>query len=236
MSRVLVISDIHSNYDALESVLLENFDYLLISGDLVDYGPEPHKVIDEIKDKSDFIVIGNHDSANAFNIDCRCSEKFHDLSVYTRNFYKRLISNDQIKFLRSLPLFKNFEIDGVRFTMVHASMTDYLYDYVLPTIGDEDLVKKFKNSESDFVIFGHTHLPMVRRIKSTVYVNPGSVGQPRDGDWRTSYAIIDTNEKSYFIKRIKYDLETTVQKINSMDMEINKKETLIKILRKGESP
>jgi len=231
----LVISDLHGNYDALNSILSEDFDYLIVSGDLTDYGPEPHLVIDEIKNKANFAVMGNHDSANGFNIDCRCSEKFHDLSVYTRDYYKKFLSDEHIKFLRSLPLFKNFEIDGIKFTMVHASLEDYLYDYVLPSVSDVDLIKKFKNSTSDFVIFGHTHLPMWRKLNSTIFINPGSAGQPRDGNWKASYATINTNDKSFNIKRIKYDVEKTIKKINSLDMKNDIKELLINILMKGGS-
>jgi len=233
MSKILVISDIHGNYDALYSVLTEKYDYLIVSGDLTDYGPDPGLVIDAIKESAHHVVMGNHDSANAFNIDCKCSEKFHDLSVYTRNFYKKFISTEEIKFLKTLPLFLNFEIDGLKFTTVHASLADYLYDYVFPEISNEDLIKKFKNSSSDFVIFGHTHLPMIRIINSTVYINPGSVGQPRDGNWEASYAIIDTYDKSFKIKRKRYDIEKTIEKINVLNMDDKIKDTLIKILKNG---
>ncbi len=233
MSKILVVSDIHGNYDALYSILNEKFDYLIVSGDLTDYGPEPGHVIDAIKENAHYVVMGNHDSANAFNIDCRCSEKFHELSVYTRNYYKKFISAEEIKFLKTLPLFLNFEIDGIKFTMVHASLLDYLYDYVFPEISNEDLIKKFKNSSSDFVIFGHTHLPMSRIINSTVYINPGTTGQPRDGIWEASYAIINTNNKSFKIKRNKYDIEKTIDKIKVLDMDEKIKSTLIKILKNG---
>jgi len=76
-------------------------------------------------------------------------------------------------------------------------------------------------------------LPMIRIINSTVYINPGSVGQPRDGNWEASYAIIDTYDKSFKIKRKRYDIEKTIEKINVLNMDDKIKDTLIKILKNG---
>ncbi|MCC6041942.1 MAG: metallophosphoesterase, partial [Desulfurococcaceae archaeon] len=85
--RVLIISDIHGNYDALKTVLetARGFDYIWFLGDLVDYGPEPHLVVDLVREiKPEVALMGNHDYAVAYNTDCMCAQELHDLSVYTR--------------------------------------------------------------------------------------------------------------------------------------------------------
>lgn len=233
MSRVLIISDIHGNIEALKSVLEEKFDYVVVSGDLVDYGPDPDLVIEKIIDLKPIIVQGNHDAANAYGIDCKCSEKLHDLSVYTRNFYKYKLNKNEIVFLRNLPMVKNFEIEGLKFTLVHASLIDPLYDYVLPSIDDNELIRKFKFSDSDFIIFGHTHLTFIRSINKSKFVNPGSVGQPRDGNWLASYAIINTDNKEIKLMRKKYNINETIGKINSLEMDKKYKEMLVSILKNG---
>ncbi|MGC8599182.1 MAG: metallophosphoesterase family protein [Thermoplasmata archaeon] len=233
MAKILVVSDIHGNYDALKEVLKEDFDFLIFSGDSVDYGPEPEKVVDELMNICYKGVMGNHDSANAFSIDCKCSEKYHDLSVKTREYLKGNLTKRHINFLGLLPLFNNFEIDGLRFTLVHGSLIDFLYDYVTPEMDDDEIVEKFKRSESDYVIFGHTHLPMVRKIGKTIYLNPGSVGQPRDGDPRASFAVIDTSKNSVEILRKEYPVEDTISKIMSLGLDENSKSQLVNILKSG---
>ncbi|MGB9643325.1 MAG: metallophosphoesterase family protein, partial [Candidatus Ratteibacteria bacterium] len=135
--------------------------------------------------------------------------------------------------LSSLPYFLNFEIESYKFTIVHGSLENYLYDYVRPNTSDEILKIKFKNSESDFVIFGHTHLPFFRKIGKTYYINPGSVGQPRDFDNRISYAIIDLNNMNVEIKRKKYNYEKTIEKIRVLNIEDKYKKMLINIFLNG---
>jgi protein phosphatase len=233
MSKIMVVSDIHGNFDAFNEILKENYDYLIFVGDSVDYGPEPGKVVDELMRSCYKCVMGNHDSANAFSIDCRCSEKFHELSVKTREYFRKTLTKSQLNFLGLLPMFQNFEIDGLRFTMVHGSLIDFLYDYVTPDTSDDGLMEKFKKSDSDYVIFGHTHLPVLRRIGKSYYINPGSVGQPRDGDPRASYAIIDTNKNDVKIIRKSYPVENTIKKIMSLDLPEGIKIQLSKILENG---
>ncbi len=82
--RLLVISDIHSNYDALKTVLEnEKYDKALFLGDLVDYGPEPAESFDLLKENADYFIMGNHDASFAYGVDCNCSQEMHDLSDYT---------------------------------------------------------------------------------------------------------------------------------------------------------
>ncbi len=233
MGKILIISDIHGNYDALETIFSEKYDFLVFSGDAVDYGPEPEKVVDFLMKNAKKCVMGNHDAANAFNIDCNCSEKYHELSVETRKYYRKNLSKNQLNFLGLLPMYQNFDIDGFTFTMVHGSLKDYLYDYVLPNENNEILIEKFKRTESDFVIFGHTHIPFIRKIGKTTFVNPGSLGQPRDGDPRASFATIDTMTGEVKLIKKGYKIEDTVKKIMDQQLENKIKDSLVKILITG---
>ncbi|MEL9998488.1 MAG: YfcE family phosphodiesterase [Thermoplasmata archaeon] len=233
MSKIIIISDIHGNFDSLKTLDSENYDFLVFAGDAVDYGPEPEKVVDFLIKNAYKSVMGNHDAANAFDIDCKCSEKYHEISVITRKYFKKNLNKRHLNFLGLLPMFNNFEIDGIKFTMVHASLMDYLYDYVLPETDDKTLLYKFKNTESDFVIFGHTHLPMIKKINKTTFINPGSLGQPRDGDIRASFAILDTKTGEVKIIRKEYDVKETIRKINEQGLENNIKDSLSKILLTG---
>ncbi len=230
MSKILIISDIHGNLEALNSVLEEKYDHVICAGDLVDYGPNPQEVIDLSKNFFK-IVMGNHDSANAFNIDCHCSQKFHEYSVETRNYFRKYIRD--LDFLRNLKMEERFEIDNLKIILVHASLVDPLYDYIFDNIDDNDLMKKFKNTQADIVIFGHSHHKFFRKVGKTIFINPGSVGQPRDGDPRASYAILDTESMNVEFKRKDYDIERTIKKLKETGLSEKTKNALINILMNG---
>ena len=101
-------------------------------GDLTDYGPEPHIVLDILRDIGPEVWIsGNHDYANAFGVDCRCGEKTHDLSVYTRkNISQKLLTKEDLRFLRELPLKREIRIEGKVYYFVHGCPADPLYGYM----------------------------------------------------------------------------------------------------------
>lgn len=225
--KILVISDVHSNVEALKAVLKIPHDKVIFAGDIVDYGPRPAECITILKDVSYKMVRGNHDNAVAFNVDCSCSKKMHKLSVETRKYTKYVLNNEEIKFLRGLPLKEEFKIDNKRFFMVHASNSDPLFTYLPPSTPEEKFKEEFGNINADFTVYGHTHLPLILKgIGKSTIVNPGSVGQPRDGDWRASCAIIDTETNKIEIKRVKYDLKKTEEQIR----EAHLPEVLIDIL------
>lgn len=229
----MVVSDIHGNLDAFGEVLNEKHDFLIFAGDSVDYGPQPSEVVDDLMKNCDKCVMGNHDAANVFSIDCRSSEKYHNLSVKTREYFKNKLSKQQLNFLGLLPMFQSFNIDGLKFTVVHGSLQDFLYDYVSPDTDEKLLLHKFRRSDDDYIVFGHTHIPMLKKVGKTTFINPGSVGQPRDGDPRSSYAIIDTQTGDVKIIRREYPVENTVKKIMSLEIEESVKISLAEILRNG---
>ncbi len=245
MSRVLVLSDIHGNIDALESVLDSvAFDEVIVLGDLVDYGPEPGMVIDVIRELDPIAIVrGNHDHAVAYNVDCRCGEATHWLSVYTReHISKKSLSRNDIVFLRDLPLKNIVDISSMKLAVVHASLEDPLYDYLYPWLNDAEItrrtVDKTLNEHPHIILVGHTHYQFCRRVKDSLLVNPGSVGQPRDGDPRASCIVIETDRdwpKITFV-RIKYPVEKTIMRLREHGIEDVYLRTLEYILKNAVVP
>lgn len=230
--RILVLSDIHGNLDALKKVLddANKWDMLWVLGDLVDYGPEPHLVVDLIRSlKPEVIVKGNHDHAVAFDTDCLCARELHELSVYTRtNISYKLLSREQIKWLKTLPLRREVVVDGKRFYVVHGSPRNPLYGYLKPSLNHDEIRLHLTPSplaahprivEVDYVVVGHTHIPWWTTIDNVNIINPGSVGQPRDGVPRASYAIIDTETMNVEYRRVSYDVEKVLSKLKNLGLE-----------------
>jgi putative phosphoesterase len=212
--RILIYSDIHSNFQALRSLLeSEKFDKSLFLGDAVDYGPEPAETVDEVFSQSDYIVQGNHDSAVANNTDCGCAPEMHELSVFTRdNISLKLLSHEDIVRLKTMPTMLEFSLEGKNFLMVHASPNNLLNGYMYGS--EAQLVwKSEKFSKFDYILVGHTHFQMFYRGR---IINPGSAGQPRDGNWMPMYAVLDTEQDQVLFKRFRYDNEKTIEKLRSV--------------------
>lgn len=212
--RVLVFSDIHSNLEALNKVLsLEKFDKAVFLGDIVDYGPNPAEALDIVMKEADFIVQGNHDYAAGTGEDCNCAPAMHDLSVLTRNeITMKLLGENDLKKLAALNRKEEFEIDGRKFFTVHASPNNPLFGYMFSTEA-EMAWKKPEMKDYDFVMVGHTHFPMFYRGK---IINPGSSGQPRDGDWKPMYAVLDTQTGDLTFKRFSYDNDKMLKKLDNL--------------------
>jgi predicted phosphodiesterase len=233
--RVLLISDIHGNLEALRAVLehAKGWDPVWVLGDLVDYGPDPHEVIDVVRELApDIIVRGNHDNAAAFGTDCFCDPKIHRLSVCTReNITLRLVSREQIRWLQGLPLRSRLEIGGLRYYIVHGSPISPLFGYIRPDMDQESLLrelslpgtrlgeKRGRPVDADVIVVGHSHIPFQIRIGDVSIVNPGSVGQPRDGDARASYAILDLDKHKVEYYRVKYDVDKVLSKLKDLRVE-----------------
>ncbi len=230
--KILVISDVHGNVVALNKVLKSvPHDVVIFSGDIVDYGPRPAESLEKIREASFKLVRGNHDNAAAFNVDCHCSQKMHALSVETRKYTRKVLNDEQLDFLKTLPLTEEFELGGKKFFMVHASRTDPLFQYLRPgETSKEKFVEEFGEVNADFVVYGHTHFPVVLKdVVKGIIINPGSVGQPRDGDPRASCALIDTVSNDVRIIRVPYDIDIVAHQIEEAGLP----ETLVSILRQN---
>lgn len=248
--RVLLISDIHANHDSLKSILenARNYDEVIVLGDLVDYGPDPDLVLDEVRLTGAKIIRGNHDEAVSKNVDCRCGHELRDASEYTRNrISMRKLSDNDRKFLSSLP--EVFRIDVVEppLVLVHGNLQQPLYGYLYPWLSNEEICwslqerktyrlsvsKKECELPTSVFVVGHTHHQFLRRVREAVVINPGSAGQPRDGDARASYAIYDTTDNSIAFYRVEYDVEKVLRRLQELIEDQNIYNKLAGILRKA---
>lgn len=208
--RIVILSDVHANLAALEAIE-EPYDVLLCLGDLVDYGPQPQEAIHWVRERAFTVIRGNHDQALAYDMDCGCAPVMKEASVTTRAWHTQILLAEDKQYLRELPLSTRIELGGATFFLAHASPTGDLYKYLRPEVADEVLEEEIRGIDADFVLIGHTHLPMLRHIGKTTIVNPGSVGQPRHGDRRASYVVWEDGE--IHVHCVPYDINRLIARL-----------------------
>jgi predicted phosphodiesterase len=235
--KYLLISDTHSNLEALEAVMgAADFDRLVFLGDAVDYGPDPEAVVDVLKSaaKSGGVLVrGNHDEAAASDPGGVDRSWWSEVAFATLEYTWGRLSAADRAFLGGLPLTAPLDLGaGGRALCAHGSPSDNR-KYLWPDAGDAELAEALLPAARgyDAVWVGHTHLPFHRQVRGTLVVNPGSVGQPRDGDWKASCATFDTEEASLHFMRVEYDLDQTVRKIRDRGMPLA--DALVSVLRTG---
>ncbi|MGQ0637685.1 MAG: metallophosphoesterase family protein [Planctomycetaceae bacterium] len=204
--RILLIADIHANWPAL-SAINEPFDACLFLGDLVDYGTDPIPCIEWIRTHADAAVRGNHDHAVAQKVMARGGTGFRELAAATRPLNWRVLQRAHLKFLSRLPVTCTVAFGDLRLAMFHATPRDPLDEYLL----DDPAAwqARLNGVEADIVCVGHTHVQFHLDLGGIQIVNPGSVGQPRDGDPRCAYAVIDDGQVQ--LKRVEYDIDATLE-------------------------
>ncbi len=230
--RYLILSDTHANLEALEKsieVAEGQYEKVVCLGDLVGYGPDPNAVIDRVRELTQVIIRGNHDKACSGVTD---GSEFNPLAQMATRWTRNQLIPEHLEFLRALPS-GPLEIDG--FQIVHGSPADedeYLF-------GPSQALPALRNLATQLVFFGHTHfqggfmLTPKGRFQSIrclskaegctailpledgarYLVNPGSVGQPRDSDWRAAFAILDEEQRQVEYFRTPYDLPKTQEKM-----------------------
>lgn len=233
--RYLIISDIHSNIEALDAVLDELkdecIDKYLFLGDAVGYAANPNKVIARLRTLNPLVAVrGNHDKVVA---GVESGFNFRESALKSALWTRKKTSEKNIAFLRQLPE-GPVMVDEI-LSISHGSPSDE-DDYIF---GIYDAEKVLDKSEQWIAFHGHTHSPIVfhqkgnevrfARIDSTgsrfhldrdrkYLVNPGAVGQPRDRNPMSSFAILDTDEDTLEIKRIEYDIKSTQKAIRAADL------------------
>ncbi|MHB1325357.1 MAG: metallophosphoesterase family protein [Thermoleophilia bacterium] len=233
--RTLVISDIHGNIDALRAID-EPCDRVVCLGDIVDYGPEPAACIDYLRNLTVPLlrVRGNHDNAVAFRVDCACGEAFKHLSLLTREYMWQVLDREQLEWIGEPETSLKLESGGSSIYATHAAPSDNLFRYLTPETGDEELALELKTASADIVLTGHTHKPFIRKIDGRLMVNVGSVGQPRDGIPRASYAIIEDGRVE--LKRVDYDLAAAVARLRAIPLDPAAIGELVYILEHADTP
>ncbi len=231
--RILIISDIHSNFVALNAVLAEagTFDRLWCLGDVVGYGPEPNECIAALSKLEPLCLAGNHDWVVTDKLD---PEEFNADARRAALWTREQLTVNNLDWLHSLP--ERVPTQFEKFTLVHGSPRHPVWEYVLtPPVARAN----FQHFDTPICLMGHTHVPVVFRQNANrrtvtaepfleetplplgterMMINPGSVGQPRDGDPRASFALLDTDTMTLVHRRVEYDISATQAKMQQAQL------------------
>ena len=233
--RLLLLSDIHSNLEALEACLTAApaYDGIVNLGDIVGYGASPNEVSDRVREQGGTFVRGNHDKVVA---GLEKVESFNPIAGLSALWNREHLSSDHLEWLRALPKgpVSVSGLSGVQF--VHGAAEDE-DRYV---VSMEDALPALATSDMNVTFFGHTHIQGLFSLHAgsaenvhpeyasignkeswrfqletgtTYLINPGSVGQPRDGDWRAAFALFDAEQRAVGFWRIPYDLRSAQERI-----------------------
>lgn len=229
--RILVVSDIHANYAALAAID-EPFDLCLMLGDLVDYGPDPAECVRWSMEHADYAIRGNHDHGVAQGVEVNGLRGYRYLTRATRPLMWNALGPDERTYLLRLPLTQRFTLDGRRFLLVHGTPRDPLDEYLMRD--PEAWARRVRDAEADIVCVGHSHMQFNLMAGNVVVLNPGSVGQPRDGDPRAAYAVIDGDRIE--LKRIAYPIEEVVARMDAAPVPDRAKRLYAASLREARLP
>lgn len=212
MKKVAIVSDVHANLEAFEAVLAETHGLDVIClGDLVDYGANPNEVIEIVRQRGIRTIMGNHDWAAVSGDTSLFNARAAMSSIWTRAH----LTGQNLEFVRTLvpEIRSTFELEECYFT--HGSPDDRLWEYVDPRTHSELFGHYLAKLGVGIIGLGHTHVPFVWKEEGKVVFNPGSVGQPRDGDPRASFAVLSVEEQEVGvdIRRVEYDVQKAASKI-----------------------
>jgi len=222
--RFAIFGDIHANLQALEAVLsdarTQHCTHYVCMGDIVGYNANPRECLSIIRDLECPVVKGNHDEQASMITE---GEGFNALAEEAIQWTREQLTRDEKEWLRELRLQRQVR----DFTIVHATLdTPHKWDYVFNQL---DAASSFSYQHTSLCFIGHTHSPKayvrdgsVRSLPLDILalqqgkkylINVGSVGQPRDGDWRSAYCIYDTGSNEVELRRVEYDIGTTQKAI-----------------------
>jgi putative phosphoesterase len=219
-----LISDIHGNLEALETVLkalkLEAVDLVLCAGDLVCYGANPNEVIELLHTQRIPCVTGNYDYACAFDLPnvsrSSSSRESEVLKQTVLQWTKVNLTSSSQHFLQTLPWRSDFVFEDTRVALFHAGLEHLDENYISQEAkAFKDLSERVK---SNVVVFGHTHMAFTNQIGRVLFVNPGAVGRSLDGDVRAAYATLELPSKQVELRRLEYNLDHTVNAIRKSGM------------------
>jgi putative phosphoesterase len=210
--RTALISDVHANVVALRAVMEDidrsNVQTIVNAGDIVGYYPFPNETIDLLKERKVLSIRGNHDrsvlSANTNRMNMIASAAVQ----WTVDNMKA----EGLDYLDSLPDSRDFNIGTLRASVHHGSPSDE-DEYTYENDVTDGLLGLCPGSK--LLVLGHTHVPFIVHLTRGHVVNPGSVGQPRDGDPRASYMVYDSTKDMFEAKRVEYDISAVEEAVLS---------------------
>ena len=226
--RVAVISDVHGNLHALEAVLAaleaERPDRIWCLGDVVGYGPRPNACCTRVRERADLCLVGNHDLGVLGQLDVR---EFSPDAAASARWTSSVLDADARAWLSALA--PSARIDEPPTELYHGSPRDPVWEYVLD---HEAMAAGLERTSAPVVLVGHTHVPLAAALNearlsaahapdgTTVdlsagrwLLNPGSVGQPRDGDPRAAYLVLDLERRFGRFVRAAYPVEATQREV-----------------------
>ena len=227
--RYAFFGDIHGNYHALEVVLedieKQNVDLVVCMGDIVGYGAQPVECLEKVRSLGCLCLAGNHDHAAIGKIDIVV---FNMVAQQATLWTREQLSDEHMAYLASLSIVEHFP----DFVIVHGSLHGpEMFNYIVNT---DEARMSFSMLDKPLMFNGHTHIPLIfidtepitftrehevevdPQVKTMI--NVGSVGQPRDGDPRASYAVYDSEENKATICRLDYDIDGAVNRIRKEDL------------------
>jgi putative phosphoesterase len=227
--KIIVISDIHSNKYALQSVLnyIDNisFDKMFLLGDYFGYYPwaeESYNLLEPYLEKS-VSILGNHDDLIISDITPEKKPEYWDVIQQNKNE----LSLKAKQWLRGLNTFEIFEIDDKKYKLFHGTPDDSLNGRYYP---DNERNYSWFPKINEVLILGHTHYPMIRYFdKNSLLLNPGSVGQSRDWNTKASFAILDSDTLKVEIVRVEYDINKAISELQEMKWYFRAINALFKI-------
>ncbi len=222
--RLAILSDIHANLEALEAVLedaqAQNCGEFICLGDIVGYNANPRECLEIVRSMGCPTVKGNHDEQASLP---QSTRGFNEMAELAINWTRQQLDGAEKQWLNDLRMARQIR----DFTIVHATLdTPEQWGYVLNNL---DAAASFTYQHTTVCFFGHTHVQTVYARDENIqrskletlclkpglkyFINAGSIGQPRDGDWRAAYCIYDTEKQTVEARRVKYNLATAQKKI-----------------------
>jgi predicted phosphodiesterase len=222
--KIALFGDIHANWEALETVLADadsqGCDSYVCLGDVVGYNADPVKCLEKIQEMGCPVVKGNHDEDAGGE---HSLEMMNPTAAEALQWTRDQLNAEQREWLARMRMVRQVE----DFTIVHSTLDQpNVWNYVTNKF---DAMSNFSYQFTQVCFHGHTHVPRVfvrgTRVQEVepdsvaiepgmkYFINAGSVGQPRDGEWKASYCIYDTDNKIVTFRRLEYDIETTQKKI-----------------------
>lgn len=232
--RYLIIADVHSNLEALQTVLEAakdhgGFERVWCLGDIVGYGPDPVACLEMVRQFDPVCVCGNHDQAATGKIDVG---DFNADAAMANRWTSDMLSDEDKRYLVNLPE----KINEDDFMLVHGSPRLPVWEYIAYAFTAAD---NFEHFSTHYCLVGHTHMPfvfeedglivnegymsdgdMLRLGEKRLIINPGSVGQPRDHDPRAAFGIYDSDKGEIYHYRVEYDVKTTQAKMEKAGLPV----------------
>jgi diadenosine tetraphosphatase ApaH/serine/threonine PP2A family protein phosphatase len=227
----LIISDIHANLAALEAVLDDapHFDEVWCLGDLVGYGPKPNECVQRVRGLPHTSLAGNHDWAALGKLDLN---SFNAIARVANEWTQRQLTSSARIYLDGLS--PSLQRDD--FTLAHASPREPVWEYIMDA---STAYRNFDRFSTPFCLVGHTHIPVLFELDEEhdscqvllppfpepvklgahrAIINPGSVGQPRDGDPRAAYGVLNTENMTFEFRRVAYPVQITQERMRAQGL------------------